>query len=234
MFQVTTDLLLLTGESKGGVRGDCWLLDLVNKKSTQMPSLATAHRFHHSVLLGDYVYVMGGKDVSDKVIGSVDRFHLRRRQWSSLPDMPQPVFEPVAISGHDTDNEKLSCTQAYDTVSGNWLTLAAMLEVCDLGTAVCINRCTYLVGGFSQSCLRYDPATDSWTRLSRPRQEHRNAPAVEWQGGILVSGSGGGGMVDTAAIEYYDPLTDEWTDWQTPLKEKLCCHRMFSVSLPGV
>ena len=90
-----------------------------------MPSLATAQRFHRSVLLGDYVYVMGGKDVSDEVIGYVERFYLRRRQWSSLPDMPQPVFEPAAISyshrvyvigGRDTDNEKLSCTQTYDTV----------------------------------------------------------------------------------------------------------------------
>ena len=50
------------------------------------------------------------------MIGSVERFDLRRRQWLSLPDMPQPVFEPVAISGHDTDNEKLSSTQAYVTV----------------------------------------------------------------------------------------------------------------------
>ncbi|KAI0242357.1 hypothetical protein LSAT2_013949 [Lamellibrachia satsuma] len=240
---VASDQLLLTGGLKGGVRGDCWLLDLVNKKSTQMPSLATARCYHRSVLLGDSVYVVGGKDISDKAIGSVERFDLKQRQWSSLPDMPQPVFGPAAISyghrvyvfgGRDADNKNLSCTQAYDTVSGNWLSLVDMPEVCDLGAAVFINRCIYLVGGFSRSCLRYDTATDSCTRLSRPRQKHGNAPAVMWQGGILVSGSGGGGMVKSAAIEHYDPVIDEWTDWQTPLKEKLLCHHTFSVILSVV
>ena len=241
--QVASDLLLLTGGWKDGVRGDCWLLDLVNKTSTQMPSSATARRYHRSVFLGDYIYVVGGKDFSDKTIGSVERFDLKQRQWSSLPDMPQPVFGPAAISyghrvyvfgGRVADNENSSCTQAYDTVSGNWLTLADMPEVCDLGAAVCINRCIYLVGGYSRSCLRYDTATDSWTMLSRPRQVHGNAPAVVWQCGILVSGSGGGGTVDSAAIEHYDPVIDEWTDWQTPLKEKLSCHHTFSVVLSGV
>ena len=241
--QLASDLLLLTGGWKGGVRGDCWLLDLVNKKSTQMPSLATARCFHRSVLLGDYVYVVGGEDASDKMISSVERFDLKQRQWSSLPDMPQPVSSASAISyghrvfvfgGRSANNKNLSCTQAYDTVSGNWLTLADMPEVCDLGAAVSMTRCIYLVGGFSRSCLRYDTATDSWTRLSRPRQGHSNAPAVMWQGSILVAGCSSGGKEDSAAIEHYDPVIDEWSDWQTPLKEKLSSHSTFSVILSGV
>ena len=187
---------------------------------------------------------MGGEGARKKAIASVERFDLRRHQWSSLPDMPQSVSDPTAISyghrvyllgGRDADN-KLSCTQAYDTVSGNWLTLADMPEVCDLGAAVSMTRCIYLVGCFGRSCLRYDTATDNWTRLSRQRQEHRNAPAVMWQCGILVSGGGGGGTVNSAAIEYYDPVLDEWTDWQTPLKEKLSsqCHPLLCLTRQSV
>ena len=240
--QVASDLLLLTGGWKDGVRGDCWLLDLVNKTSTQIPSLATARCFHRSVLLGDYVYVVGGEDASDKTIGSVERFDLKRRQWSSLPNMPQPVSDPTAISydhrvyvfgGHDAADKNLSCTQAYDTVSGNWLTLADMPEACNVA-AVSMNRCIYLVGGFSRSCLRYDLATDSWTRLSQLRQKHGNAPAIVWQGGILVSGGDDDDNRMADAIKHYDPVLDEWSVWQTPLKEKLACHRMFSVILSGV
>ncbi|KAI0218288.1 hypothetical protein LSAT2_029997, partial [Lamellibrachia satsuma] len=63
------------------------------------------------------------------------------------------------------------------TVSGKWLTLAAMTDACDLGAAVSINRCIYLVGGFSWSYLKYNLATDSWTRPS----QLCNAPAVTWQ-----------------------------------------------------
>ena len=241
--QVASDLLLLTGGDMGGVRGDCWLLDLVNKTTTQMPSLVTERSHHRSVLLGDYVYVVGGEDATKEANGSVEKFDLRRRHWLSLPNMPQPVFDPAAISyghrvyvfgGRDADDENLSCTQAYDTVSGNWLTLADMPEVCDLAAAVSVNRCIYLVGGFSQSCLRYDPAKDSWTRLSQPRQEHSNAPAVVWQGGVLVAGGRDDDGNRSVSIEHYDPVLDEWTDWQTPLMEKLSSHRTFSVILSGV
>ena len=58
----------------------------------------------------------------------MERYELRRHQCSSLSDMPQPVTDPAAISyghsvyvfgGHDADDDNLSCTQAYDTVSGN-------------------------------------------------------------------------------------------------------------------
>ena len=160
---------------------------------------------------------------------------------STVPDMPpQPVFDPSAISyghrvfvfgGHNADNKVLSCTQAYDNVSGKWLTLAVKPKACNISAAVSINRFIYLVGGFSQSCLRYDLASDSRTGLS---QVHGNAPAVVWQGGILVAGSGGGNEKKSAAIKYYDPVTDEWTDWQTPLREKLSSHHMFSVILSSV
>ena len=242
--QLASDQLLLTGGEKGDVaQGDCWLLDLVNTTRTQMPSLITPCYFHSSVLHGDYVYVVGGSDVSNRVTASVERFHLKQRQWLSLPDMPHRLNSPSVISyghrvfvfgGRDADDMTLSCTQAYDTVSGKWLTLAAMPKACDLGAAVSINRFIYLVGGGWRSCHRYDPASDSWTGLSQPHQEHGNAPAVVWQCGILVSGCGGGGKVDSAAIEHNDPVTDEWTDWQTPLKEKLSSHHMFSVILSGV
>ncbi|KAI0230245.1 hypothetical protein LSAT2_019394 [Lamellibrachia satsuma] len=239
--QLASDQLLLTGGVKGGVvKGDCWLLD--GNKWTQMPSLASARYLHRSVLLGDYVYVVGGEDVSGKVIASVERFDLKQHQWSLVPDMPQSVYNPCVISydhrvfvfgGRNANFEVLSCTQVYDTTLDKWLTLAAMSEACDSGAAVSINRCIYLVGGHSRSCLRYDPATDSWTRLSRPHQEHSQAPAVMWQGGILVAG-GGGNTPLSAIIEHYDPVFDEWSDWQTPLKEKLTCHGMFSVIHSGV
>ena len=104
--------------------------------------------------------------------------------------------------------------------------------MCELGAAVSVNRCIYLVGGFSQSCLRYDPATDSWTRLSQPRQsqEHSNAPAVVWQGGVLVAGGRDGDDNRSVSTEHYNPVLDEWT----PLKEKLSSHRTFSVIISGV
>ena len=136
------------------------------------------------------------------------------------------------FGGRDDDNKNLLSTSAYDTKAGKWLTLGDMPEVCELGAAVSLGQYVYLVGGFSRSCLRYDPATDSWRKLSQPCLKHANAPAVVWQGGIVVAG-GKGDSQTFKEIEYYNPGTDEWSDWQTSLEVELDTHRLFSVTLPS-
>ena len=240
--QVANDQLLLTGGQKAGATADCWLMDLTQNTWTHMPSMRTARCFHRSVLVGDNVYVVGGKDVSDTVTGAVERFNLTKRQWSSQPDLSRPVRVPAVTShghnvfvfgGRDGSNKELTCTQAYNTVTGQWTTLADMPGKCDLCCAVSFSKYTYLVGSFNQICRRYNPATDSWVELNQSRQKHGNAPAVVWEGGILVAG-GGGSKLKSDAVEYYDPLTNEWADWETPLNEKLNSHRLFSVIVSGV
>ena len=240
--QVADDQILLSGGYKGGAKADCWLMDLTNNTSTQMPPMRSARRFHRSVLVGDNVYVVGGKDVNDTVTGAVERFSLTKRQWSSQPDMPRPVRVPAVTShghtvfvfgGRDGTNSNLKCTQTYNTVTGQWVTKAEMPSMCDLGAAVSLSRYIYLVGGYRKSCMRYDTATDSWVELNRPRLEHGHAPAALWRGGILVAG-GGDSNSKSAAVECYDVLTDEWADWETPLNEKLNNHRLFNVIVTGV
>ena len=242
--QVASDQLLLTGGTVSFVaQSSCWLLHTATKKWTNLAPLNTARRYHRSVFLEGQVYVVGGWDVNNKVTGSVERFDLKRRQWSCLSDLPHPVYAPAATShGHrvyvfgglDADNKVLSCTQAYDSATGQWLTLAATPKVCNLGAAVSLGSYVYLVGGSYRSCLRYAPAEDRWRELSRPHLEHANAPAVVWQGGVLVSGDGGGDDKRSAAIETYDPVRDEWSDWPTPLKVPLDSHRTFSVVISDV
>ena len=242
--QLTCDKLLVTGGAVDGVmKGDCWLLDLVNTTWTHMPPLSTARFVHGSTVLDKNVIVLGGEDASRNAMASVECFNVVQRRWSFLPHLPQAVCSPSVITydhkiyvfgGHDTDDEIQSCVHAFDTVSRRWLLLPDMPEECDLGAAVSLDRFIYLVGGFTRSCLRFDPATHQWERLSRPRLEHGNAPAVVWKGGILLGGHGGGGEVGSALIEHYNPVTDKWTDWQTPLREPLSNHTMFSAILSGV
>ena len=188
--------------------------------------------------------MVGGCVVNQKVTGSVERFDLTRRQWSALSDLPHPVYDPSAtsyghmvcvIGGYDADNKALSCIQGFDSTTGQWLTLAATPKVYVLGAAVSLGSHICLVGGTRRSCLQYSEAEDRWTVLSEPRLGHRNAPAVVWKGGALVSGDRGCDKERrSAAIEVYDPVRDEWSDWATPLKVPLDTHRMFSVILSGV
>ena len=211
------------------------------KKWETMPPLITARCYHRSVSLDDCVYVVGGKDVNNTVLASVECLNAKRKQWMSRPEMPQAVFAPAVVTynntifvfgGRDAQDNELCCTQAFDTTRGQWSTLSDMPEVCNVGATVTLNDCIFVVGGFRRTCLKYDPVSDNWTKLSQTRQRHGNAPAVVWRGSILVAG-GGGGKPDSSAIEQYIPLTDTWLEWKTSLDMKRVCHCMFNVDLSG-
>jgi hypothetical protein len=96
-----------------------------------------------------------------------------------------------------------------------------------------MNDFTYVVGGYSKTCLKYHPASDVWTTLSRPQQKHGCAPAVLWRGSILLA-AGAGAEQKPSAIEQFDPLTNTWSDSNiAQLKDELLCHYMFNVDLYG-
>ena len=234
--------LLLTGGTKEDALNECWLCDLATRKWEAMPPLSTARCYHRSVSLGDSVYVVGGKGVGDKVLASVECFNVKRRQWSAMPDLPRAVCGAMVVTygnkvfvfgGRDEQGVDLCCTQVLDTTRGQWSTRSDSPEACDLGAAVTLNDVIYVVGGFTRTCLKYIPATDTWTRLSQPRDKHGNAPAVVWRGCVLVAG-GGDPKLRFSVIEHYHPLTDTWSQWKSELNMKLSCHDMFNVDFYDV
>ena len=233
--------LLLTGGHKGGAAMDeCWLYDLVTKTWEPMPPLITARYYHHSISLADCVYVIGGKGVDKtNVLASIECFSVSRRQWSRMPDLQHAVRIPMAVTygnkifvlgGRDAANKDVRYTQVFDSTRCECTTQSDMTEGCSLGAAVTMNSAVYVVGGHNRCCLKYDPATNTWTKLSRPLKKHGIAPAVVWRGSILVSG-GGGDKPESSVIEQYDPLTDSWCDWKTTLDAKQNFHAMFHVDL---
>ena len=100
--QSASDQLLLTGGSKRcGVKVNRWLLNLVDKTWTQMLQLSNARHKHRSVTLDQYVYALGRKCASMKVMESVERFNIIQHLWSFVPGMPQSVSNLLVISyGH--------------------------------------------------------------------------------------------------------------------------------------
>ena len=232
--------LLLTGGVQNCVKDDCFVFDFVEKTWKNLPRLTTARYFHSSVGIGNTVYVVGGFGADSKVVKSVERLDVKRRHWTSMPDMPQSVYFSMTVShnnslyvfgGRDAEKNSLRCSWRYDTIWGVWRSLADMPVACNLGSVVTLNNYIYTVGGYTKSCMRYDPAKDCWTRLSQPRLKHGNAPAVVWQGNILVAGGDVDSQTKSSVIEQYDIETDEWSDWDTELKDKLSDHFLFNVDL---
>ena len=237
--------LLVTGGSKRGLAMDqCWLYHMATKTWEAMPPLFTARRYHRSVALGDGVYVLGGMDVDSNVLGSMECLNVKQREWAPMPWMPEPVFYPMvatygskifAFGGRQIPLTDVCCTQVFDTTEKQWSRLTDTPEVCSFGAAVTLNNCIYLVGGNNRTCLKYAPASDSWTRLSRPKLNHGTAPAAVWRGSILLAGGVRSGKDDlTSVIEQFDPVTDTWSVYNTTLKAPLWCHSLFNVDLYGV
>ncbi|KAK2174757.1 hypothetical protein NP493_778g02028 [Ridgeia piscesae] len=243
----------LTGWSTGGSKiyvsalsskQNCWIFEFIERKWKTMPPFKVDRHKHSSVPIGDTVYVIGGYEINtNEVVKSVERLDVKRRQWSSVPDLLQPVYIPMVTSlgdrlfvfgGRGADKMPLYCTQMYDTVWGEWRILASMPEICDLGSAVALNSHIYLVGGYKRSCLRYDPTADSWTSLSQPELLHGLAPTVVWHGRVLVAGGIGDDKHPSSHIEEYDCEQDQWSDWDCELKTPLSSHFVFNVDLYDV
>ena len=240
------DGLVMTGGLKGCVVAEdrAWFYGLDTNVWEPLPPLITARGLHGSVSLGDCVYVVGGQGVGWKVLDSVECFSLTRRQWSPVCEMPKAVYVPAVASygtrifvfgGRDAPRSDLSCTQVFDSVERQWTTVAETPDVCCLGAAVTLNDHIYVVGGLNRTCLKYDPAVDSWTRMNRPSLGHGYAPAVVWRGSVLVAGGDLDDQKASTVVEQFDPVTDTWSVCTTAdLNKALRQHFMFVVYLSHV
>ena len=235
--------LVVTGGCKEDAMDQCLLFDIARKMWETMPPLITSRYLHRCVSLCDCVYVVGGVDVDNETLASVECLNQKSRQWSSLPEMPHAVYAPVVTSyrnkifvfgGRDAQDKHLCYTQVFDTTQNKWSTLSAMPVVCEFGAAVTLNNYIYVVEGYSRTCLKYHPTSDVWTTLSQPQQQHPFAPAVVWRDSILLA-AGDGAEQKPSAIEQFDPLTNTWSDSNiAQLKEDLEGHYTFNVDLHGL
>ena len=235
--------ILVTGGKKGGRRiNKCWFYDMTTKKWEAMPRLITALDSHRCVSLGGSVYVLGGQDEDGELLDSVECLNRKRQECHPMPDMPEAVYDPMVVAygnkifvfgGMDYEDTSLRCTQKFDTRRRKWRMLSDMPVPCDQSGAVTMNDSIYVVGGHYRTCLKNEPATDTWTKLSRSRERHNDAPAVVWGGYILVAG-GGNCNPESSAIEAYDPLTDTWSKWKGELNLKTYRNEMLNVDLHGV
>ena len=235
--------LFLTGGRSENIRFQSTFFDLSTREWTWpwKKNLTTRREYHRSVWLGNCIYVLGGIHHSDddhKVLASVECLDADSEEWVSMPDMPQAMFAHMVTNYHENifvfggENEQREATrstQVFDTTLRQWDTRADMPVACSKCAAVTLNDFIYVVGGEHRKCLRYDPASDSWTTLSTPRLEHRYALAVVWRGTIVLAG---GSWWEPYVFEQYDPVTDAWSYCDIPpLKKFKTIFQMFNVDL---
>ncbi len=237
--------VLVTGGYGGGKTiSECWILSTSSLQWTAVAKLNTARYRHASVSVGGQPYVVGGVDDDDKALSSVECLCDVSGKWDKMPDLPKAMYHGLAVAsraqllvfGGRTDKAGSVSSFGFSKNQGEWQALPDMPRECNFVSGVTFKSKIYIVGGFQQSCMCYDPILCQWTTLSQCRHEHADGPALVWKGKILVCGGRSnkakcddGKPGSTSVIEEYDPETDTWTVSAIKLPKKLSSHFVFSI-----
>ncbi len=237
-------ILVTGGHSVRKPVSQCWLLYTSTYQWSPLPDLNTARTRHASVCVGGQPYVIAGEGCDGKELSSVECLDRLSGKWDSLPDLPKRLIHPMAVSheqysvlgGADTRSNPSQSVFVYGMNSRSWQTLADMPQVCNYGSAVVWKDRIYIVGGFDQSCMCYNPVLAQWSTLSQCRHQHADGPALVFKDRILVCGGrsskvkrDNGTAGGTSVIEEYDPEADTWNESQIELPQKLWTHFVFNI-----
>ncbi|MDX6255001.1 MAG: hypothetical protein QOJ11_1335 [Frankiales bacterium] len=219
-----------------------WTYDAATNVWSALPPMPN-HGISHAGIDSDgshYIYYAGGyapdAAATNQVYGTTDvwRFDTTSGGYARMPSLPQARaaggLAYVAGRLYYFGGANLPRTQdspdvwKLDVAAGSttWVGAAAMPDPRNhLGWAVIDGR-IYAVGGqrlndsrTAQAELdRYDPTTDSWTRLTAmPVARSHVMDATFVLDGRLVVASGWTATSVSAAVTAYDPRTDTWQSW---------------------
>jgi len=175
------------------------------------------------------LYVIGGKTSSGASLGRVQAYHVATNTWIWHPDLPLPLKETngaatinnkIYVSGGTLgDNGEQSSLFMFDPATNRWTRKRDMPEETSGGMSAVSNNKLYVVTDCQgEGCnpsndiprfYRYDPATDTWTTLPTPPNDHEHGAAGFIGGKLYVTG--GRGLGDPKQVDVYDPATNQWS-----------------------
>jgi len=210
----------------------------------QLPSMPSPRYRHAAVAIGNKMYVVGGRDVSDTLQQEVFVFDFDTKTWTTLAQLWTAASSDLvavsvgtflyAISGYSETYESLNTTCVLDTrFSGSWQCQKQSLMNHGRGDAcgAVMEGLIYVFGGFSDKdwCSALDhvevfnPVLNKWedsTPLHKPRGDaacavlHNEFHAI------------GGEKKDVTCtydvpiqdVEHYDLSTNSWIE-EEPLAD---------------
>ena len=171
------------------------------------------------------VYTVGGRTMNGASLSTVHAYNAATNVWTYRADLPLPLFRSNGIGvigGKLYHSGGLVSIRApsralfvYDPATNKWTRKRDMPFTGYDGVTAVISNKLYVVttcpteycdpGSPSQSLLRYDPATDTWTTLAPPTQFHGAGAGGVLGGKFYLTGG------QSRQLEVYDPATNSWT-----------------------
>ncbi|XP_077289617.1 ectoderm-neural cortex protein 1-like isoform X2 [Arctopsyche grandis] len=183
-----------------------------------------------SVLVGDWILIIGGEDSSYESVTSVEYIDLKSGEKKPLKPLNQAryLFSAVTLRrGSSTDvyaiggyNSRsfISSVERWSSNTGDWEIIAPLLVAVKYHSASVIANKIYITGGqtsqwkSSNKVQMYSVETNSWTYRAQMIQGRHRHSSVAFQGKLYVAGgidSQTGTNLDS--VEHYDPNANVWT-----------------------
>lgn len=207
-------------------------IDSVDSQISGM--IVDRQRFAYTVHNG-YLYVFGGSSLKNERLNKAERYCLKTRKWTKLPDMNHrrvfcscaAIDDKIYIIGGMIDDDR-TATDIVDVLNINtnkWSRLPERTLVKrEKHCSVAIGTKIYVFGGYRirDSSESYDTKTGLWTRLPRmtvPRYSftslvhHKTIYAI---GGMINLPCGQASTVPQyhrylATMDIFDSDTEQWT-----------------------
>jgi len=204
-----------------------------------LPNMPTPRYRHAAAVIGNSMYLIGGRDINDTIIQTVDVYDAVAQTWSTLKSTWTTATSDLvaasigttiyAISGYHADYSTSGEVWILETITQSWTqgSIPSMSNPRGDACAVALNSKIYVFGGFYDNFCSplnslevYDPASNSWSTkspLHNPRgdagcgAQHNEFHAI---GGEQKNNLTGCTKYDVpiSDVEHYHTDTDTWME----------------------
>lgn len=225
-------LFAIGGETNGGVVGsierydpatDQWTI-LTTSKPTRVSNINAA-------IIGDSVYVPGGRTAEGDATAIMEVFDLKTEAWSEVTPLPRPLYtyalavykNKIYLFGGRNERGYSSATLIYDPEKDEWQQGREMPTQRAYAGAATLGSRIFVVGGYDgqreqSTCEAYKPEQDTWEQCE---------PLTLGRGGLGLASVAnqlyavGGGWSDYLGFsEKYQPNDNQWSPFETPVSRR--------------
>jgi hypothetical protein len=184
------------------------------------PPLARARADAAAAVLGDRLYVIGGRNTAGQLLGSVERFDPSLEAWVAVEELRDERYAAAAVAfgnrivltGGREDGGVTADVEEYVPAEDDWESFRSLERAREGHGAVVLGGEMYVVGGADgngtllTSSERYDAADDDWEPFPGWTLDPARAAFGTAEAGGAAYIAGGFTLVGpTAAVQRYTP-----------------------------
>ncbi|XP_077294543.1 kelch-like protein 25 [Arctopsyche grandis] len=255
-----TKKIALVGASYLDMANTIDIFDGLKKSWTLCKNIGFNKSNFASVLVGNWIVIIGGWNSSYETLTSVEYIDLKNSQKLKLKPLNQARYnlsavtfrrdssaDVYAIGGDNDIGETLSSVERWNSKTGDWEIIASLLVAVIGHSATVIDDKIFVTGGrifengnetSTNKVQMYSVETNSWTYRAQMIQGRRSHSSVAFKGKLYV----GGGIFWEPykildSVEHYDPNANVWTAFTKLPKPaygiSLCCFQDKILSMGG-